>query len=70
MNLWTTNRKSRKGELDEKGVFLSAIMLAVVMLLVLSSVRSVSSREQTSETDQILLIVRPLVMMNHSKVQN
>ncbi len=70
MNLWTTNPKSRKGELGKKGVFLSAILLVVIVLLVLSSVRPVSSREQASEANQILLIVRPLVVMNHSKVQN
>ena len=70
MNLWTTNPNSRKGELGKKSVFLSAIMLAAIALLVLSSVRPVSSREQASEANQILLIVRPLVVMNHSKVQN
>ena len=70
MNLWTTNPSSRKGELGKKSVFLSAIMLAAIALLVLSSVRPVSSREQASEANQILLIVRPLVVMNHSKVQN
>ncbi|MCJ7768172.1 hypothetical protein MUP79_07255, partial [Candidatus Bathyarchaeota archaeon] len=70
MNLWTTNPNSRKGELGKKSVFLSAIMLAAIALLVLSSVRPVSSREQASEANQILLIVRPLVVKNHSKVQN
>jgi hypothetical protein len=70
MNLLSINPKSRKGKLGKKGGFLSAILLAAIVLLVLSSVRPVSSREQASEANQIFLIVRPLVAMNHSKVQN
>ena len=64
------NPKSMKGKLGKKGGFLSAILLVAIVLLVLSSVRPVISREQVSEANQILLIVRPLVAMNHSKVQN
>ena len=64
------NPKSMKGKLGKKGGFLSAILLVAIVLLVLSSVRPVISREQVSEANPILLIVRPLVAMNHSKVQN
>jgi hypothetical protein len=70
MNLLSMNPKSMKGKLGKKSGFLSAILLVAIVLLILSSVRPVISREQVSEANQILLIVRPLVAMNHSKVQN
>jgi hypothetical protein len=70
MNLLPINPKGRKVKLGRKSGFLSALLLAAIVLLVLSSIRPVSSREQASEANQILLIVRPLVVMNHSKVQN
>ena len=64
------NSKGRKVKLGNKGGFLSAILLAAIVFLVLSFVGPVSSREQVSENHQISLIVRPLIVMNHSKVQN
>lgn len=70
MNLLSMNPKGRKVKLGKNCSLLSALLLAAIMFFVLSSVRPVSSREQASEANQIFLIVRPLVVMNHSKVQN
>lgn len=70
MNLLSLSHNGIKARLGKKSGFLSAILLAAIMLLVLASVGPVSSREQANEANEILLIVRPLVAMNHSKVQN
>lgn len=70
MNPFSMNQKSKEVKLCNKHGFLSAILLAALVLSVLSSVDSVSSREQVNKAYQIPLIVRPLVVMNHSKVQN
>jgi hypothetical protein len=64
------NLKNGKGTRGGKSLVLPTVMLAAVVLLVFLSIRQVSSLDQTSEANETVLVVKPLVIMNHSKVPN
>ena len=64
------NLKNSKGPCDGKSVLLSVVMLAAVVLLILSSIKPVSSLDQNNEASETVLVVRPFMIMNHSKVPN
>ena len=69
MGLRIISLKNGKGACIRKYLILSAVVLAAVVLVFLS-IRPVLSVDQTSEANETVLVVRPLVIMNHSKVQN
>jgi hypothetical protein len=70
MGLRIVNLKNSKGTRDGKSVLLSVVMLAAVVLLILSSIKPVSSLDQNNEASETVLVVRPFMIMNHSKVPN
>lgn len=64
------NLKNSKGTYGRKSVLLSVVMLAAVVFLILSFVKPVSSLDQNNEASETVLVVRPFMIMNHSKVPN
>ena len=64
------NLKNSKGTYGRKRVLLSVVMLAAVVFLILSFVKPVSSLDQNNEASETVLVVRPFMIMNHSKVPN
>jgi len=64
------NLKNSKGTYGRKSVLLSVVILAAVVFLILSFVKPVSSLDQNNEASETVLVVRPFMIMNHSKVPN